>query len=139
MFKKKHILFKLNGKFTTGMNTNDDKKLLNQKIGVILSNEISKSVKNYDRAHNKLIIEVIQGNDEIKKILDLTFLDCVKHFSLQEKNENLIGFTDWDTYAKKIEEGNGEKYKNCFYDVLSNFEIFVNSCCIRGKNKKNNK
>ena len=52
MFKKKHILFKLNGKFTTGMNKKDDKKLLNQNIGVILSNEISKSFKNYDSAFN---------------------------------------------------------------------------------------
>ena len=133
MFKKKQILFKLNGKFTKRMNTNDDKNLLNQKIGVILSNEISGKCKKYDRYHNKLIIKVIQGNDEIKKILDLTFLDCVKHFSLQEKNENLIGFTDWDTYAEKIEEENGEKYKKCFYEVLSNFENFVNSCWTRGK------
>ena len=139
MFKKKQILFDLNGKITMGMNTNDDKKLLNQKIGVILSNEISRKFKNYDRCHNKCIIEGIQWKNEIKEILDLTFLDCVKHFSLQEKNENLIGFTDWDTYAKKIEDGNGEEYKNCFYDVLSNFEIFVNSCCIRGENKKSKK
>ena len=136
MFKTKHILFYLNGKFTTGMNTNDDKELLNQKIGVILSNEISKSVKAYDGDHNKFIIEIIQGNNEIKEILDLTFLDCVKHFSLQEKNENLIGFTDWNTYAEKIEEENGKEYKNCFYDVLLNFENLVNSCWTRGKNKK---
>lgn len=136
MFKTKHILFYLNGKFTTGMNTNDDKELLNQKIGVILSNEISKSVKAYDGDHNKFIIEIIQGNNEIKEILDLTFLDCVKHFSLQEKNENLIGFTDWGTYAEKIEEENGKEYKNCFYDVLLNFENLVNSCWTRGKNKK---
>lgn len=68
--------------------------------------------------------------------MGLTFLDCVKHFSLKEKNENLIGFTDWDAYAEKIEEKNGEEYKNCFYDMFSNFEKFVNSCWSRGKNKK---
>ena len=138
MFKKKHILFKLNGKFTTGMNKKDDKKLLNQNIGVILSNEISKSFKNYDSAHNKLIIEVIQGNDEIKNILDLTFLDCVKHFSLQDENIILKGFTDWNTYAEKIEE-NDEEYKNCFYAVLCDFENIVKTCWSRGKNKKNKK
>ena len=140
MFKKKQILFDLNGKFSMGMNTKDDKKLLNQNIGVILSNEISRKCKNYERYHNKFIIEGIQWKNEIKEILDLTFLDCVKHFSLQEKNENLIGFTDWDTYAKKIEEENGKEYKNYFYEVLFNFENFVNSCWTRGKNKesKNN-
>lgn len=40
------------------------------------------------------------------------------------------------TYAEKIEEKNGEEYKNCFYDMFSNFEKFVNSCWTRGKNKK---
>ena len=136
MFNQKSILFNLNGEFIRRMKKEHDKILLNQKIGVILSNEISGKCKKYDRYHNKLIIKVIQGNDEIKKILDLTFLDCVKHFSLKEKNGNLIGFTDWNTYAKQIEEKNGKEYKNCFYDVLSKFEKFVNSCWSRGKNKK---
>lgn len=135
MFKKKHILFKLNGKFITGMNKKDDKKLLNQKIGVILSNEISKSFKNYDSVHNKFIIEGIQWKNEIKEILDLTFLDCVKHFSLQKENINLNGFTDWDTYAEKIEE-NDEEYKNRFYAVLCDFENIVKNCWSREKNKK---
>lgn len=135
MFKKKQILFKLNGKFTTGMNKKDDKKLLNQKIGVILSNEISKSFKNYDSYHNKFIIEGIQWKNEIKEILDLTFLDCVKHFSLQKENINLNGFTDWDTYAEKIEE-NDEEYKNRFYAVLCDFENIVENCWSRRKNKK---
>ena len=136
MFKKKSILFNLNGKFIKGMKKEDDKKLLNLNIGVILSNEISKKFKYYDSNHNKFIIEVIQGNNEIKEILDLTFLDCVKHFSSQEENGKLIGFTDWDTYAKQIEEKNGKEYKNFFYDVLLKFEDLVNSCWSRGKNKK---
>ena len=136
LLKKKQILFKLNGKFFLKMKNKDDKNLLNQKIGDILSNEISEKLKIYKSGHNEFIIDGIQWKDEIKEILDLTFLDCVNHFSLREKNENLKGFTDWGTYAKKIEEKNGEDYKNYFYKVLFGFEKIVWDCWSRGKNKK---
>ena len=139
LFKKKQILFKLNGKFFLEMKNEDDKNLLNQKIGDILSNEISEKFKIYKSGHNEFIIDGIQWKNEIKEILDLTFLDCVNHFSLREKNENLKGFTDWGTYAKKIEEKNGEDYRNYFYKVLFDFENIVRDCWSRGKNKKNNK
>lgn len=139
MFKRKQILFNLNGNFVLKSNTNDDKKLLNKKIKEIVSKDISGKFKNYNSEHNKFIIEVIQENDEIKKILDLTFLDCVNHFCLEKTNENLTDFANWNTYFEKIEEEDGEEYKKCFYEVLVNFENFVSSRWTRGKNKKNNK
>lgn len=116
--KLKIKLYIINNAQAYNTTINDNKNLLEKKACDVLSENVSQKVKiKYD--HNKKIIEKILDNkkfDNIIKILNLNFLDCMDHYIGKKTIDLLRGF----------EEGYKERKKSII-DYGKRFESFVNN------------
>ena len=106
-----------------------DKQLLNKTLEIIFSENISGIYQRYNIDHNKvLIIKLLKEEDEgkrecFKKLFNLTFIECLKHFRGSEIIEELIGLDSLDNFLNLF-EGDKDYQENVKY-CINNFEEII--------------
>ena len=112
-------------------------KFMHTKIKDILSYEISGNYNNFPKEFNKLLIEqlyTIEKSEDVTCIFEMTFLECLKYFRMDEdiinnsKYKCLSGFEkNYEEIKDKLLKDNDEKYANGFVNLLKNYEkIYYN-------------
>ena len=124
----------LNSKITKDIGIEFNRSLLNQKIKDIIVN-VSK--KYNDKEHNKKCIKYIESqndNEEIIKILNMTYKDLYEQYYLNS-NENNSLYNSFNEHKKKLMNLYGKEYLKIFNENAENMiEFFLN-----GKNRKSRK
>jgi hypothetical protein len=161
--KPKYFSFVINDKLYSGdevkllnitdeniRNTNVDYniELFKTKIRNILSDKISGRYKKYPENYNQEIIKNIYGSkkgDDLKKIFDKTFLECLKYYRM---DEDIYGK---DVYAclsglekgfqelpnKLLEDNkNDQQYVENLIELIKKFEEYYSSKTARNRGKK---
>ena len=124
-------------------NVNSEKELLNKTLkDIFTSLPISNRFIHYEKNSNeKLIQKLLDENDVEKKIifeklLNLTFLDCLKHFRDEEKKPELEGMATIEKVFKKFNEYKDYvNYVENFKKMVNNYEKILNKKNGRSKNK----
>ena len=110
-------------------NVKENKEFLYKKLKDIFSFDISGRYTNFLYGHNKnLINELLNEKDEEKRmkfenIFNLTFLDCLNHFSGKKYFKDIEGLKSLDEESKKYEDDLDyyelfRKYVNDFEDII---------------------
>ena len=124
----------LNSKITKDIGIEFNRSLLNQKIKDIIVN-ISK--KYNDKEHNKKCIKYIESqndNEEIIKILNMTYKDLYEQYYLNSNENNSVN-NSFNEHKKKLMNLYGKEYLKIFNENAENMiEFFLN-----GKNRKSRK
>ena len=124
----------LNSKITKDIGIEFNRTLLNQKIKDIIVN-VSK--KYNDKEHNKKCIKYIESqndNEEIIKILNMTYKDLYEQYYLNSNENNSLN-NSFDEHKKKLMNLYGKEYLKIFNENAENMiEFFLN-----GKNRKSRK
>ena len=109
-----------------------NKFFLSKTLKEIFSEEISSKYTRYPPEHNRNIIEnLINDKDPLKntifkRIFNLTFIDCLNHFSGCKPLEILNGFITLEDYLKLLKiEGMDEDYCTLFKHFIQNFEKII--------------
>ena len=101
-------------------------ELLYKTLREIFSGDVSKKVKNYGLDHNQILIQKIKeskGKQRTKKILDMTFLQCLEHFRKSKTYNELSGFElQYDHMIEEMNEKNEKEYVENFVECLNNYE-----------------
>ena len=124
----------INSKLTKDISIEFNRSLLNQKIKDIIVN-ISK--KYNDKDHNKKCIKYIESqndNEEIIKILNMTYKDLYEQFYLNS-NENNSSNNSFVEHKKKLMNLYGKEYLKIFSENAENLMEFF----LKGKNRKQRK
>ena len=132
------------GKKREKMNYN--KILIYKELKYFFSAEICPKYKHYSKDNNiKLIKEILNDKDEnksnLKQVLNLTFLDCLKHFRNEKPLKELDGMTQLEEYVENMkekykEDDEDELYLEKFQGFVYNFEKIINDK--KGRNRKKN-
>jgi len=124
----------LNSKITKDIGIEFNRSLLNQKIKDIIVN-VSK--KYNDKEHNKKCIKYIESqndNEEIIKILNMTYKDLYEQYYLNSNENNSLN-NSFNEHKKKLMNLYGKEYLKIFNENAENMiEFFLN-----GKNRKSRK
>lgn len=108
-------------------------KFLNKSLREILSVELSGRVKNYDVAHNKILVEKLINEDDIEKreyfkgLFDLNFLDCLKYFR-GENDEKYVYIQGMKRFNDLVNENkfkkteDHEEYTNYLRELINDYE-----------------
>ena len=121
-----------------------NKNFLNKKIGYILSDNISTKYKIHKEDHNKSLVNYLINEKDINKKLffnnffNLTFLQCLKHYSGEKPIKELEGAKCFNDDKKTLEED--EDYIPNLEDYIKNYEEKIMNKNSRKKrlSKKNN-
>ena len=101
-------------------------ELLNKTLREIFSGSVSKKVKNYGLDHNQILIQKIKeskGKKRTKKILDMTFFQCLEHFRKSKSYIELSGLElQYDHMIEEMNEKNEKEYVENFVECLNNYE-----------------
>ena len=121
LFKKQ--LMKLNQEQKKNSNAEFNQIFMNRTLKEILSQNITKRIKFYDEDHNKKVIDKIieEKKDDFENLFNLTFIDCVEHFSGNKKYEELDGLT----LLSELKNSILEKYKEDGESYYRNLELFM--------------
>ena len=142
--KGKTFLLPLNGTLLDDSSIDNNKILLEQHIGAILSNNISGKIKWYCEEFNKKIIEFLyQNSEKLKEILEVSFIDFVKYFcekgNTSCKNSDSIPSSwkeleKWPTVKRRLvpQKQYTTEYLDCIEFLLKNYEKLI---CQRKKKK----
>ena len=143
IFKKE--LKRINQNQISNTNVDFNKNFLTKTIGDIFSDDITSKYTNFPQNHNKILInKLMNENDENKKIyfqklFNLSFIQCLKHFSGVEHNILLKGlkcFKDLkNDIINKYEEEEGNEYFRILEYYLVNFEEIINNKKTRNSRK----
>ena len=117
-------------------NIDFNKVFLKKTLGEIFSGEVSKRINNFNRNHNKILIENLRNEkDEEKKdyfngLFNMTFLDCLKYFRGENSPdyiyiEGLERFSDLENDDEFMEE-NDEEYIKCLKQFFNEYEETLN-------------
>jgi hypothetical protein len=141
--KGKYRLYKLKQEIIKDIGIKNNRELLNCKLKVIFSNEISSKYINYGADNNKIVIEKIyKDNKDLKtiKILEKTFLECLEHYRGTKYFNELAGLeNEYKTAIKEFEDKNeSNKYIDNFKNLVNNYEKYYQVKFPRTINKKNN-
>ena len=135
----------LNQKQKYDATINFNKQFLYKKIKDIFSENVSGRYTNYPPDHNKNIIErLINEKDEDKKqyftnLFDLTFIECLQHFTGQKYRSELSGFDYFEKEIEKIKKKyieDGEDYSESLIYYLKNYESIITNKRTRKSRKK---
>ena len=131
-------LFLINHAQVKNANIDFNKAFLEKALGEIFSADLSRRVTNYNRDHNKILIEKLKNEEKKKKkeyfncLFNLTFLDCLKYFRGDNVNnpkyvyiEGLKRFRDIKNEANYKERKDPEfiEYLESF---INNYENEIN-------------
>ena len=127
------------------INVNENKKLLNITLREIFSRNVSDKVikfSSYGLEHNKYFIEQLRQNERKKrtnKILDMTFLQCLKHVRGDEGEyqETLRGLEkEFEYKINEMEEKDGKEYVETFKGFLKDYEVLYEQKKSRNRSQK---
>ena len=114
-----------------------NKELLEKSLKDIFSEDISRKIIKYPLNHNRnLINQLMNEEDENKriyfrKLFNLTFIECLKHFRGSERINELEGLNGFDNIKNKYEKD--FDYLQTLNYYIYNYEIITNKK--RSKNK----
>jgi len=128
-------LLKLNKKQNSNANVKYNQEFLNKTIGDIFSDDISSKYTNYNKKHNKLLIEELinEKNEEkriyFKKLFDLTFIQCLKHFNKEETIKELEGMKLFKDIKNELNKKDDDReiYIKTVEEYMNNYEDIINS------------
>ena len=133
---------KLNSGYIERLKKNVNLEMLDSPASAVLSQDISKKYKNFDRDHNKKIINLIyeENEESLMSILNKSIGQLMKIFcsSKEDKKEEDL-FKEYkrlDEYIKNLSENEKDKedYFNKLKNEGENFEEGLKS--IFGRNRK---
>ena len=134
----KPFFVKIDQKIIKETKVEDNQQLFKTKLKDIFSNDVSKKYENLGLDYNKnLIQKMYEENIQKKtiKILERTFLDCLKHFRGSEYYEELAGLEK--EYKNVINElrnkGETEEYIEIFEELVGRFEEYYENKKARPK------
>lgn len=136
IFKKKFLTLNKHQKSNATVDYN--KAFLNKKIGDILSDNISKKYTIHNEDHNKSLVNYLINEKDINKklifnnLFNLTFLQCLKHYSGEEPIMELEGAKCFNEDKNTIEDDD---------DYILNLENYIKNYeeKIMKKNSRNSK
>jgi hypothetical protein len=104
-------------------NINYNRALLGKKMDAVLSDNVSEKTKIKSLYYNKNIINKIKNEnyDNIIKILNLTFLECINHYIEKETIDCLEGFEE----EFKLKKERISKYEDRFLGFVNNIEKYL--------------
>ena len=135
---KRTRLMKMNQFQVVNSNIKFNQEFLYKKIKDIFSEKLSSRCTTYSKEHNKILINyLLNEKDKVKKkifeeILNLTFLDCLKHFRGEEIFSCLKELKNYDEVCEEFKD---ESYKESFRCYIDNFEKIIENKKSR-RNKK---
>ena len=135
-------LLKISYNQNGNVNVKYNKDFLNKTIGDIFSENISTSYTNFKLDHNKILIKQLMEEEDISKknyfnkLFNLTFLECLKHFTKEEFIPELNGLDEYENEIKKYDDD--LNYKKCLDYYLKNYEELINKKRSRKSKKKKN-
>ena len=130
--KKKFV--KMNIIITKDVSIEYNRNLLNKSIKDIIV-DVSKKYSNKDINKNVIkFIEAQKNNEEIIKILNMTYEDLFTNYYLKS-NKNDISNNSFEAHKEILLKKYGEKYLSLFIQNIENFKEFF----INGKNRKSRK
>lgn len=130
--KKKFV--KMNIIITKDVSIEYNRNLLNKSIKDIIV-DVSKKYSNKDINKNVIkFIEAQKNNEEIIKILNMTYEDLFTNYYLKS-NKNDISNNSFEAHKEILLKKYGEKYLSLFIQNTENFKEFF----INGKNRKSKK
>ena len=108
----------------------DDKQLLNKTLEIIFSENISGIYHRYNKTHNKVLIKKLLKEEEdegkrksFKKLFNLTFIECLKHFRGSEIIEELNGLDHLDNFLNLFKDD--KDYQDNVKYCINNFEEII--------------
>ena len=124
----------MNIKITKDVSIEYNRNLLNKSIKDIIV-DVSKKYSNKDINKNVIkFIEAQKNNEEIIKILNMTYEDLFTNYYLKS-NKNDISNNSFEAHKEILLKKYGEKYLSLFIQNIENFKEFF----INGKNRKSRK
>ena len=133
------VLLKINQEQIQKLSVNYNKSLLKRTMKDIFSADISRKYKDYPLSHNKYIIKMLLNEEdekkrnELNKLFNKTFLDCLKQLRGDEKIDGLEGLEQSynefiNNEIKKLNfNENNIKYINEIEKIFNNFDkTFLN-------------
>jgi len=132
-------LMKLGQKQISNASVAFNQKFLYKKLKDIFSENVSSKCKRYPNDYNRrLINELLNQKDKNKKkffcdLLNLTFLDCVEHFSGLKQIYCLQDLENIDDVCKSL--GDDKNYQESFRCYIENFKTIIEKKKPRRKSK----
>jgi len=128
----KKELVKLNQSQKKNSNAEFNKSFIHKTLKDIFSQKITKKIKYLKEDHNKKVIEKIleEKKDELEKLFNITFIDCLDHFIGKKHINELNGLTLFGELKEQILEENeddGESYYENLEIFLKEFEKRINN------------
>jgi len=110
-----------------------NKRFLEKKLGDIFSEKISGRYSTLSPNHNKEVIyKLINSRNEetknyFKKLFNLTFVQCLKHFRKSEIIEELKGMNHFEDVVDEIKEKNDgdDDYVRILYEYFKDYENII--------------
>ena len=137
IFKSKNYLRTLSKKVVERNKTKELQDILNKKISDIITQNITRKSGKLPNDFNKQLVNMIlkkyKNITEFNEILDLTFIQCINHFSGIERNEAL---NRMDTFENYYTEEQDADYKEKILNLLKNFETHIKNLKARSKKNK---
>ena len=134
IFKKELKI--INQSQISNSNNEFNKNFIKKTLCDIFSDDISNKYTNFPKNHNKnLIYNLMNENDDNKKkyfqkLFNLTFIQCIRHFSGEEHNDLLKGLKSFKDIKKEIINSNKEddfEYFDILEYYLKNYEEIINN------------
>jgi hypothetical protein len=130
-FKMKKKFVHINSKITKNISIEYNRSLLNKKIKDII---IDVSKKYADKDNNEICIKIIEShndNEEIMKLLNMTYKDLYENYYIKSNKNNTIE-NSFEEHKNKIMNSYGKEYLKIFLENAENIiEFFIN-----GKKRK---
>ena len=137
IFKSKNYLRTLSKKVVERNKTKELQDILNKKIRDIITQNITRKSGKLPNDFNEqlvgMILEKYKNITEFNEILNLTFIQCINHFSGIERNEAL---NRMDTFENYYTEEQDADYKEKILNLLKNFETHIKNLKARAKKNK---
>lgn len=126
---------------STKSHAKENKEFLNKTLKEIFSFNIGGKYTNYDKNHNKNLINKLLNEKNLEKklqyekIFGLTFFDCLEHFRGTTHIKELEGLETLDKFIKKYEED--KDYIALIEDIVSRMEKIITGKRERNRQKGN--
>jgi len=136
ILKKELVKLEQSQKMNSSVEFN--KEFLNKTLKEILSQNITKRIKKYEQEHNKKLINNLleEKKEEFEKLFNLTFIECLNHFSGNKLIDELNGLTLFSELKDQIltkYEKDGESYFKNLEKFFKEFEQRINNAKPRQK------
>jgi hypothetical protein len=141
IFIKKLLI--INKKQISDVSAQFNKEFLNKTLGEIYSENISTRYNKYHPYHNSTLIKVLTNDKDedkkkyFKKLFDITFIDCLKHFRGSQKIEELAGLIEFNNIKSQYKED--KDYLRCLDYFIMNYEDITINKKERKRNTKDGK